>query len=180
MFQMKTMATASAIGVVVAGGLALGTTHAVASTFPTPTCHEADLTITLEEVDGPQAGMSHSGKYLRMTNTSDGTCAVRGYPGLGLQSATGDRVHADVVRGSTYFAPDPGVKSVRLSPNESAWADLEWTQTGADEVAAKYLLVTPPAATTQQRIEFNELLDGGRLTVTALNDTPPGISYPDV
>ncbi|MEU6084664.1 DUF4232 domain-containing protein [Streptomyces sp. NPDC047108] len=174
MFSKKTVMAITAATAAVAGGLAFGVPQATASGAATPTCREAGLEVTLDDLGTPQAGMNHSGTYLRMKNTTDRTCAVRGYPGLGLEKAGHEQAPTDTDRGSTYFAQDPGRKTVYLQPGDSAWADLEWTHTGANDVKAKSLRVTPPAATTQARVPLDEKVDNGRLAVTALSDTPPG------
>ncbi len=117
--------------------------------------------------------MNHEGTYLRFENTSGKTCALRGYPGLGLEKAGHAKAATDVRWGSTYFAQDPGKKTVYLKNGASAWADLVWTHTGADAVHAKYLEVTPPAATAHRTLAFDKIVDNGTLNVTSLSATPP-------
>ncbi|MEV0265019.1 DUF4232 domain-containing protein [Streptomyces sp. NPDC050617] len=176
MRRMTTVATAAAAAALLAGGIAAGTANAAAPTATaTPTCAVSGLRITLDDNGdgGSQHGMNHEGTYLRFKNTTGTTCALRGYPGLGLEKAGHAKAATDVKWGSTYFAQDPGKKTVYLKSGASAWADLVWTHTGANAVHAKYLEVTPPAATTHRTLAFDKIVDNGTLNVTSLSATPP-------
>lgn len=149
-----------------------------ASTTATPTCKLSGLKVTFDKggvPDGVRNGMSHAGIYLRFKNTTDHTCILRGYPGLGLENAQHKPLTTKAEWGSTWYAKDPGKTNVRLEAGDSAWADLAWTQSGTDAVHAGHLKVTPPAETRSAVLSFDRVVDWGRLQVTALADTPPKI-----
>ncbi|MFJ4922761.1 DUF4232 domain-containing protein [Streptomyces sp. NPDC088725] len=159
-----------------AGGAVAAETGASASA--TPRCDTSDLSVSLSDGGqaGSQSGMSHAGQFLRFRNTGSGTCALYGYPGLGLEDAAHKPLKTTAAWGNTYFTPNSGKHTVTLKSGQSAWADLAWTQTGADDAAkSQYLEVTPPGATTHRTLAFERVVDGGTLQVTALSSTVPHI-----
>ncbi|MBC3993745.1 DUF4232 domain-containing protein [Streptomyces sp. AC563] len=166
--------TASSAGAV---GQPAGDRGAPAATA-TPTCKLAGLKVTLDKggvPDGVRNGMSHAGIYLRFENTTDHTCILRGYPGLGLENTQHKPLATKAEWGSTWYAKDPGKTNVRVEAGDSAWADLAWTQSGTDAVHSRHLKVTPPAETRSAVLNFDRVVDWGRLQVTALADTPPKV-----
>ncbi|MBB5939736.1 DUF4232 domain-containing protein [Streptomyces zagrosensis] len=161
-----------------ATGSAAGDHARKASAAAVPTCKLGGLKVTLDDggVDpGVRNGMSHAGIYLRFKNTTDHTCLLRGYPGLGLERTDHKALATKAEWGSTWYAKDPGKTNVRVESGDSAWADLAWTQSGTDAVQAGYLKVTPPAETKSATLRFDRLVDWGRLQVTSLADQPPKI-----
>ncbi|RLV04543.1 hypothetical protein CTZ27_11545 [Streptomyces griseocarneus] len=144
-------------------------TASAASADATPTCRTTGLRASLADTDPTQAGMSHRGKLLRLTNTSGHACALRGYPGLGLEDAEHHPLASQTHWGSTYFAQDPGKQTLLLGPGQSAEADLAWAVAdGTRVVNASYLEITPPASTTHLTVPFPERVTNGDLSVTAL------------
>jgi len=116
--------------------------------------------------------MSHAaGVTLELTNRSRHTCALDGYPGLGLLDSRHQVLHTVTHGGSTWWANDPGRRPVDLAPGQAARASLAWTHAGSSAVSASYLEVTPPDSTTHLTISFRQLVDGGDLDVTALART---------
>ncbi|MGQ4517054.1 DUF4232 domain-containing protein [Streptomyces sp. DW26H14] len=161
--------TAAAAGALLL--IATGTTAATASATPapakTPTCRTADLTAKINQ---PLAGgMNHAGARLVLTNTGRRTCALRGYPGLGLEAAGHRALRTRTEWGPTWYADNPGVRTFTLSPGRQAQAVLSWTHTGSDGGDARYLEVTPPASTTHLTVPFRQQVDGGTMQVTALS-----------
>ncbi|MCC3772911.1 DUF4232 domain-containing protein [Streptomyces sp. UNOC14_S4] len=159
-------ATALAASTVLTGTSAQAAS--AASTDATPTCRTTGLRASLADTDPAQVGMSHRGKLLRLTNTSGRTCALRGYPGLGLEDAEHHPLVTETHWGSTYFAQDPGKRTLFLEPGQSAEADLAWAVADAPRVVhASYLEITPPASTTHLTLPFPERVTNGDLNVTA-------------
>ncbi|MFC5722309.1 DUF4232 domain-containing protein [Streptomyces gamaensis] len=151
-----------------AATVATATHDASAATAATPTCRTQDLRASLTD-SGHQIGMSHQGTLLRLTNASSHSCALRGYPGLQLEDAGHRPLTTNTHWGSTYFAPDPGKKTLILGPGRSVEADLVWAHADAPVmVEATYLEITPPASTSHLTVPFQQIVTNGDLSVTAL------------
>ncbi|MFF7333957.1 DUF4232 domain-containing protein [Streptomyces sp. NPDC008150] len=160
-----------ALAVATVAGLALagaGVAQA-AGTSAVPTCANSGLTASFgQQLAG---GMNHEGVVLKLTNSSAHTCALRGYPGLGLEDAGHRTLPSSVHWGSTWYAADPGRTTLTLKPGASVEAVIAWTHanTGtADAEHAAYLQVTPPASTTHKTLKFPQWVDNGDLNVTAV------------
>ncbi|MCC2274135.1 DUF4232 domain-containing protein [Streptomyces sp. ET3-23] len=166
----KAAAAAVATAALAAGTVVTGASAATAATGETTaTCQTSGLRAELTATDPDQIGMSHRGKLLRLTNTSDRTCALRGYPGLELEDAGHRPLGADTRWGSTYFVQDPGKQTLFLQPGRSAEADLVWAVAdGTRDLRASYLEITPPASADHLTIPFEERVTNGVLSVTAL------------
>lgn len=168
------LALSGAAAVVLSAGL---TTGAVAQEAPAAgsaglaTCAASDLSVSFHNRLG--GGMSHAGGTLEFKNTGARECALRGYPGLGLENAQHEELSSHAVRGSTWYADDPGNKVVRIEPGGTAQAVVAWTHSGSAARQAAYLRVTPPAATSYRTIELGDLVDNGELHVTAVANTVP-------
>ncbi|MBT2382868.1 DUF4232 domain-containing protein [Streptomyces sp. ISL-11] len=172
----KLVATAAAVGtalVVTAGAGAAQAEPARPSAEPraVATCGTPDLRIGFHERLG--GGMSHAGGTLEFRNASDHACALRGYPGLGLENARHSSLPTRTVWGSTWYADDPGNKVVRLQPGEAAQANVAWTHSGTEAHQADYLRVTPPGARTYHVIALGDMVDRGELHVTAVAHKVP-------
>jgi hypothetical protein len=121
--------------------------------------------------------MGHANSIVVLTNTSSRTCTVQGYAGFQLLGANGAALPTNVVRGSTFFQPDPGPRPISLPPGQSAWADLATTNVAASgenpaqcEPPAARLEVTPPDETTQLVAPFTGVAcDHGRMDTTAFS-----------
>lgn len=174
MHHMRAAAVAAAAMFAATAGttVAVAADHSGSTANETPRCATSDLKVSLKTAEG-QAGMGHAGEFLRIENTDSTTCALIGYPGLGLETSGHHAVSTEADWGPTYFDPDSTKATVYLQSGDSAWADLAWTQTGTDAVHSAYLEVTPPNATTHQTVSFSQVVDNGRLQVTALSDSVP-------
>jgi hypothetical protein len=101
-------------------------------------CHTGELRASVGRVD-PGAGQRNFPVVL--TNTSERTCTVYGYPGAAFVDASGKQL-----------GPDPGrapgsPRTVTLTPGGSAWAGLSFSSpeiSGARTATPAALLVTPP------------------------------------
>ncbi|MFD5544836.1 DUF4232 domain-containing protein [Streptomyces sp. NPDC127079] len=135
----------------------------------TPTCSAAALKATFGQ--GLAGGMNHQGVVIRLRNLSGKTCALRGYPGLGLENSHHKALTTHTHWGDTWYAKDPGRKTLVLKDGQSAEAVVAWTHanTGTSgAVHASYLEITPPASTQHKTLAFPEWVDHGDLSVTAL------------
>ncbi|MEU9381810.1 DUF4232 domain-containing protein [Streptomyces sp. NPDC048279] len=134
-----------------------------------PTCSAGALKATFgRQLAG---GMNHEGVVIRLRNLSGRTCVLRGYPGLGLENSAHHGLTTHTHWGSTWYAKDPGKKTLVLKDGESAEAVAAWTHanTGtSDAVHASYLEITPPAATQHKTGAFPQWVDHADLSVTAL------------
>ncbi|MGC5341526.1 DUF4232 domain-containing protein [Streptomyces sp. DT171] len=167
----KIAAAATGAVLLTAGGLGAVPASAATPASSVATCRTTDLQASLQE---PLAGgMNHAGYTLQLKNTSSHTCAMRGYPGLALENARHEVLSTDTNWGSTWYAKDPGKKTIYLEPGRTAEANLAWTHTRSNARHAAFLQVTPPGATTHRTIAFSDYVDNGRLDVTALaHDVP--------
>lgn len=162
---------AAGLALVAAAGLGLTGAGAAqaAGNATAPTCTTGGLTASFGKKLG--GGMNHQGVVLKLKNTSGHTCLLRGYPGLGLEDSGHRTLTSTTQWGSTYYAKDPGKKTLTLRNGESAEAVITWTHANAgtpDAKQATYLQVTPPANTKHKTLKFPNWVDNGRLQVTAL------------
>ncbi|MFI8946274.1 DUF4232 domain-containing protein [Streptomyces sp. NPDC053750] len=101
-------------------------------------CHTSQLRAAVGRVD-PGAGQRNFPVVL--TNTSDRTCTLYGYPGAAFVDASGRQLGPDPDR-----AP-ASPQTVTLTPGGSAWAGLSFSSpqiSGARTATPAALLVTPP------------------------------------
>lgn len=162
-------AAATALAAVTGVGAAQAGTASTGAGAALPTCTAAGLAASLHQP--LVSGMNHQGAVLELKNTSSRTCALLGYPGLGLENAQHKALTTRTDWGSTWYAGNPGKKLVELKPGQAAQAVLAWTHanTGTSGAAhAAYLEITPPASTTHKTVAFKNWADHGELAVTAL------------
>ncbi|MFJ9628396.1 DUF4232 domain-containing protein [Streptomyces sp. NPDC101175] len=155
----------AALGLSVAGTAQAASPAAKA----TPTCSAAALKATFGR--GLAGGMNHQGVVITLRNLSGRTCALRGYPGLGLENSAHKKLTTRTTWGDTWYAHDPGKKTLTLKDGQSAEAVVSWTHadTGTSgAVHASYLEITPPASTRHKTLAFPQWVDHGDLSVTAL------------
>ncbi|MDT0612590.1 DUF4232 domain-containing protein [Streptomyces lancefieldiae] len=101
-------------------------------------CHTSALSAAVGRVD-PGAGQRNF--PIVLTNTSEGTCTLYGYPGAAFVDASGKQLGPDPRR-----AP-ASPQTVTLAPGKSAWAGLSFSSpqiSGARTATPAALLVTPP------------------------------------
>ncbi|MFF7531724.1 DUF4232 domain-containing protein [Streptomyces bobili] len=139
------------------------TAPAVATTAPSPAqpggdrCRTAELRASVGRND-PGAGQRNFPVVL--TNTSDRTCTVRGYPGAAFLDASGRQLGPDPRRDA-----GSGPVTVTLAPGRSAWAGLTYSSpevSGAEAATPTTLLVTPPDERDPLRVPWT----GGTVPVS--------------
>ncbi|MDV9172426.1 DUF4232 domain-containing protein [Streptomyces sp. W16] len=135
----------------------------------TPTCSAAALKVTFgRQLAG---GMNHQGVVITLRNLSGRTCALRGYPGLGLENSAHRKLTAHTHWGNTWYAHNPGKKTLALKDGQSAEAVVAWTHANtatSGAVRASFLEITPPGSTQHKTLAFPQWVDHGDLSVTAL------------
>ncbi|MFB7084282.1 DUF4232 domain-containing protein [Streptomyces sp. NPDC056296] len=131
-------------------------------------CHTSELRAAVGRVD-PGAGQRNF--PIVLTNTSDRTCTLYGYPGAAFVDASGKQLGPDPER-----APS-SPETVTLTPGTSAWAGLSFSSpqiSGARTATPAALLVTPPDERDPIEVEWTagEVPVGGgesSVSVTALD-----------
>ncbi|MEZ7002605.1 DUF4232 domain-containing protein [Streptomyces sp. AD55] len=101
-------------------------------------CHTAQLRASVGR-DDPGAGQRNFPVVL--TNVSERTCTLRGYPGAAFVDAAGRQLGPDPVRAPASPA------TLTLAPGASGWSGLSFSSpriSGAETAVPASLLVTPP------------------------------------
>ncbi|MFH9729943.1 DUF4232 domain-containing protein [Streptomyces sp. NPDC017260] len=158
--------TSAATGAATAPGDTAGSASASARTDGR--CHTSELRAAVGRVD-PGAGQRNFPVVL--TNTSDRTCTLYGYPGAAFVDASGEQLGPDPER-----AP-ASPETLRLAPGQSAWAGLSFSSpqiSGARTATPAALLVTPPDEHDPLKVKWTagEVPVGGgesSVSVTALD-----------
>jgi hypothetical protein len=89
--------------------------------------------------------MGTRGFILTLTNISNHSCTLYGYPGLQLLNAKLQPLPTRTLWGMTYFDRSQGKSLITLSPGETASADISFVYgTRSNSVLATYMEVTPP------------------------------------
>lgn len=135
----------------------------------TERCHTSMLDVGLR-AGHPGAGQRYAD--LTLTNSSDRTCRIHGYPGLQLVGDNSTPLPTDVVRNTAHPA-----HTVVLAPGESASTTLHWgvvptgdeSTTGPCQPDPQRLRVIPPDETDSLSAEwpFGPVCADGRIWVTA-------------
>ncbi|MFG2679842.1 DUF4232 domain-containing protein [Streptomyces sp. NPDC048392] len=131
-------------------------------------CHTSELRAAVGRVS-PGAGQRNFPVVL--TNTSDRTCTMYGYPGAAFVDASGEQLGPDPER--TPASP----QTVTLAPGKSAWSGLSFSSpqiSGARTATPAALLVTPPDEREPLKVKWTagEVPVGGNessVSVTALD-----------
>ncbi|MFV0132270.1 DUF4232 domain-containing protein [Streptomyces sp. HMX87] len=133
-------------------------------------CQTSELRATVGRVD-PGAGQRNFPMVL--TNTSDRTCTLYGYPGAAFVDASGKQLGPDPER-----AP-ASPETVRLTPGASAWAGLSFASpeiSGARTAEPAALLVTPPDEHDSLKVKWTagEVPVGGNESSVSVTALAPG------
>ncbi|MFE7402910.1 DUF4232 domain-containing protein [Streptomyces sp. NPDC057557] len=139
-------------------------TAAPSPTVPTVRrCHTSDVRASL----GPnRPGAGQSSFAIVLTNGSRRTCTLYGFPGVAFVNGAGEAVTPDPER-----ATDQQEQAVTLSPGDSAWSTLTYTNpaiTGVTTVTPTALLVTPPDETAPISVRWT----GGKVSNTGKASVP--------
>ncbi|WP_151774040.1 DUF4232 domain-containing protein [Streptomyces abyssomicinicus] len=108
-----------------------------------------------------EAGAGQRSFAVALTNQSQRSCTLRGYPGAAFTDASGAQLGPDPRR-----IEGTPVTTVRLSPGESAWATLSYSDarlTGSKAKTPATLLVTPP----DEREPLSVRWESGKVPVSA-------------
>lgn len=162
-------------GVAGAGAASASGAGSATPDAPLQVCRPGTLKASLSEDDGRPGGMNHAGRFLRVENTGKSACTLKGYAGLAMESPGHEAIRTVADQGDTYFAKDPGAHTITLESGADAWADLEWTHTGADSAKAGYLQISPTGSNSHSTVPFDGEVDNGTLSVTAWAAEKPDI-----
>ncbi|MFI8850832.1 DUF4232 domain-containing protein [Streptomyces sp. 891-h] len=133
-------------------------------------CRTGDLKASF----GPNhPGAGQENFALVLTNRSDRTCTVRGYPGLAFVNSSGEQVSFDPNRTGGE------VRTVTLSPGKSAWASLSFTNpevTNVTTVTPSAAKVTPPDERASLRVPWSggPVTNTGKASVPKISPLAPG------
>ncbi|MFE1585472.1 DUF4232 domain-containing protein [Streptomyces sp. NPDC058737] len=133
-------------------------------------CHTSELRASVGRVD-PGAGQRNFPVVL--TNTSERTCTVYGYPGAAFVDASGKQLGPDPERA-------PGSpRTVTLTPGKSAWSGLSFSSpeiSGARTATPATLLVTPPDEREPLTVKWTagEVPVGGNASSVSVTALSPG------
>ncbi len=170
-------ATAIALAVLLGacdnGGATVSPKTVPSATSPTTgdtRCRTSELSASVGRLD-PGAGQKNF--PLVLTNDSDRTCTLRGYPGAVFVDASGTRL------GPAPKRSDATPTTVALAPGDSAWAGLSFTNpeiSEAETATPAELLVTPPDERDHLRVawEAGEVPVGGNKSSVFLTVFAPG------
>jgi hypothetical protein len=133
-------------------------------------CRTAELRASVGRVD-PGAGQRNFPVVL--TNISDRTCTLYGYPGAAFVDASGGQLGPDPER-----APS-SPETVTLTPGTSAWAGLSFSSpqiSGARTATPAALLVTPPDEHDPLEVRWTagEVPVGGDASSVSVTALEPG------
>ncbi|MGH6656256.1 MAG: DUF4232 domain-containing protein [Actinocrinis sp.] len=129
-----------------------------------PRCHTVDLSPAVSIVAGSQA-TGHEAMNIKLTNTSNRTCTVYGYPGMMLEDTNLSGQATNVVRDHSA-APKTLTVASGASVATTALFDFDVPApdepaTGDCEAPSVYVQLTPPDETTQ----LSATITGGPVTV---------------
>lgn len=133
-------------------------------------CHTFELRAAVGRVN-PGAGQRNF--PIVLTNTSERTCTLYGYPGAAFVDASGEQLGPDPVR-----AP-ASPQTVTLAPGKSAWAGLSFSSpqiSGARTATPAALLVTPPDEHDPIKVKWTagEVPVGGNESSVKVTAVEPG------
>jgi hypothetical protein len=127
-----------------------GTAQPATGTAGTTRCHTTELRATVGAND-PGAGQENF--PIVLTNTSQRTCTLYGYPGAAFIDSSGRQVGPDPKRSSA------GPTTVTLAPGGSAWAGMTFSNpeiSGATTATPASLLITPPDELSQLKVKWTQ------------------------
>ncbi|MFJ4830714.1 DUF4232 domain-containing protein [Streptomyces sp. NPDC088747] len=113
-------------------------------------CHTSELSASIGRND-PGAGQENF--PVNLTNTSQRTCTLRGFPGAAFVDASGKQLGADPERSSE------SPTTVKLAPGKQAWAGLTFSNpeiSGARTATPAALLVTPPDEKDSLKVKWTQ------------------------
>ncbi|MCX5562692.1 DUF4232 domain-containing protein [Streptomyces sp. NBC_00038] len=149
-----------------------GTTTPASSTTGSSStrCHTSELSASVGDND-PGAGQENF--PIVLTNTSQRTCTLRGFPGAAFVDASGKQLGPDPERSSESPA------TVKLAPGQQAWAGLTFSNpeiSGARTATPAALLVTPPDEKDSLKVKWTQgkVPVSGNASTVSLTVVRPG------
>ncbi|MFD9324587.1 DUF4232 domain-containing protein [Streptomyces sp. NPDC060065] len=129
-----------------------GTTTPASSTTGSSSarCHTSELSAS---VGGNDPGAGQENFPIVLTNTSQRTCTLRGFPGAAFVDASGKQLGPDPERSSE------SPTTVKLAPGQQAWAGLTFSNpeiSGARTATPAALLVTPPDEKDSLKVKWTQ------------------------
>ncbi|HEY8300638.1 MAG TPA: DUF4232 domain-containing protein [Jatrophihabitans sp.] len=144
---MRTYLIGAAAAVALTAGVAAGIATPAGAAAPVPACKGNLIAFSHNR---PQGAAGHGNVILRFRNVSQGTCSLRGYPGVDALGRHGG-VLAHATRTLHGFTGGTSaVRTIVLHSWQRASADLEWANFGANGRSCRFsksLAVTPPNTT---------------------------------
>ncbi|MFJ2827968.1 DUF4232 domain-containing protein [Streptomyces sp. NPDC087263] len=113
-------------------------------------CHTSELTVS---VGGNDPGAGQENFPINLTNSSQRTCTLRGFPGAAFIDASGKQLGPDPERSSE------SPTTVTLAPGKQAWAGLTFSNpeiSGARTATPAALLVTPPDEKDSLKVKWTQ------------------------
>lgn len=149
-----------------------GTTTPASSTTGSSStrCHTSELSASVGDND-PGAGQENF--PIVLTNTSQRTCTLRGFPGAAFVDASGKQLGPDPERSSE------SPTTVKLAPGQQAWAGLTFSNpeiSGARTATPAALLVTPPDEKDSLKVKWTQgkVPVSGNASTVSLTVVRPG------
>jgi hypothetical protein len=105
-----------------------------------------------------------------LTNIASVSCTMQGYPGLQLLSANGTALPTTVMRGGSLSFENIAVTTVSLSPSQTAYFNLGYSDVTVPCSQASQVEVTPPNDTAHASVPVTSLqaCDNGALAVSSV------------
>jgi hypothetical protein len=158
------------------GALLLGTLGAAALpgqagtlAAATPRCHTGRLYIAEVPHDG-QGATGHLDQVFSITSLAQHSCYLYGYPGVQLVDASGHDIATHVTWTGGFFFANRHKEYVVLKSGQTAYFALGWTHfptPGQRCPNVKYLLVTPPDATSTIAVVTDlQMVCGGNISAS--------------
>lgn len=144
----------------------------------TPPAYEDSPACTPGQVSGNVEGrvepaLGHRSMKVVLSNLSEKTCSVNGYPVVKFLDADGGDVPVALVNSSSYMFVDPGPAPISLAPGGTAWAMLHWgaNSTSQGFILPGYIEVAPVAgggfAARSPLADTPDIIDGTQIKVSA-------------
>lgn len=148
-----------------------------APTFAPP-AYEDSPACTADQVSGDvegrvEAALGHRSMKVVLSNVSEKTCSVNGYPVVKFQDPDGGELPVDLVNSSSYMFADPGPSPISLAPGGTAWAMLHWRANSTSQgfILPAYIEVAPSAngafAARCRLVETPDIVEGTEIKVSA-------------
>lgn len=120
-----------------------------------------------------EAGLGHRAMKLVLSNLSETSCSVRGYPTVTFQAPDGTDMPVTLVNGSSYMFSDPGPATITLAPGGTAWAMLHWgaNSTSQGLTLPKFIAVAPAGngefTARTELYDVPDIIDDSEIKVSA-------------